>query len=204
MTPPPSTPKKTRRVTPKIIGHTSSTPRVRGTTARCSLGALAATLARANTRPAVRPPVGAPGMRGFPRARSSARDCLPHSGAAVSVARALRDQAEAAAKAETAAAHKPRSRRGRAAEPARPTVRARPTGPDEQLLQHAPAASRPSEPPLRTTLARPQAEAAASQATHRSGRRRTEVWARDPSRPRPSRVLAELHAALADEAAAAE
>lgn len=213
MTPPPSTPKKTRRVTPKIIGHTSPTPRVRGTTARSSLRALAGTLTRDNTRPAVRPPVGAPGMRGFPRARSNARDSQTHGAAAVSVARALREQAEAAA-AEAAATTapeptlidgaKPKRRRGRAAEPARPAVRGRPSSPDEQPLRHAPAAGRPSEPPLRTTLARPQAEATASQATHRCGRRRTDVWARDPSRPRPSRVLAELNAALADEAAAAE
>lgn len=229
MTPPPSTPKKTRRVQPKIIGHTSPTPRVSGTTARSSLRALAGTLSSANSRPAVRPPVGAPGMHGFPRARTLARDSQPQGALAVSVARALRDQAEAeaaaaiAAAAEIAAAmtaapepalidaNKSKARRTRNADPvrapaARPTVRGRPTTPDEQPLTHAPAAERPTEPPLRTTLARPQAEAAiaCAQASHRPVRRRTEIWARDPSRPRPSRVLAELNAALADDAAAAE
>jgi hypothetical protein len=219
MTPPPSTPKKTRRVQPKIIGHTSPTPRVSGTNARSSLrivsGPPAGTIAASNTRPAVRPPVGAPGMHGFPRARIGARD--PQGGRAVSVTRALRDQAEAAAaEAASSAAPQPvlidatksKPRRTRAtdpnrpADPARPSVRGRPTTPDEQPLSHAPAAERPTEPPLRTTLARPHIDA--TQAVPRPVRRRTEVWARDPSRPRPSRLLAELNAALADELAAAE
>ncbi len=64
------------------------------------------------------------------------------------------------------------------------------------------------------TLARPHGEKATT--PHRTSRRRTteagartgmELGARvsEPSaRPRPSRVLAELHAALADEASAAE
>ena len=80
MTPPPSTPKKTRRVQPKIIGHTSPTPRISGTTARTSLRSLGGTLTaassnhRPNATPGVRTPVGAPGMHGFPRARVTARD----------------------------------------------------------------------------------------------------------------------------------
>lgn len=227
MTPPPSTPKKTRRVQPKIVGHTSPTPRVSGTTARSSLRNLGGTLTAATHRPAVRTPVGAPGMHGFPRARVTARD--NHSGLAVSVARALQDQAaqaaeaaaaEAAANATVTAAPEPvlidatrsRARRGRKADPkapARPKVQGRPTTPDEAPLRHAPAAERLAEPPLRTTaLARPQAEGSTAStalpATHRPARRLTDVWTRDPSRPRPSRLLAELNAALADEAAAAE
>lgn len=226
MTPPPSTPKKTRRVQPKIIGHTSPTPRVSGTTARTSLRNLGGTLTAASTshRPSVRTPVGAPGMHGFPRARVTARD--NNSGLAVSVARALRDQAEAAAKVTVTAAPeavlidatKSRARRNRATDPkapARPSVRGRATAPaegEEAPLCHAPAAERLAErlaePPLRTTtLARPQVEGSPAQtatASHRPARRLTDVWARDPSRPRPSRLLAELNAALADEAAAAE
>jgi hypothetical protein len=243
MTPPPSTPKKTRRVQPKIIGHTSPTPRVSGTTARTSLRNLGGTLTAATTRPTIRPPVGAPGMHGFPRARISARDT--HSGLAVSVARALHEQAalaaavaaeqaaaEAAAKETVTAApeavlidaNKSRARRTRATDPkapARPSVRGRPTTPDEAPLSHAPAAERLAdrlaEPNLRTTaIARPQVEgnpaqpatlataSATALAPHRPARRLTDVWVRDPSRPRPSRLLAELNAALADEAAAAE
>lgn len=230
MTPPPSTPKKTRRVQPKIIGHTSPTPRVSGTTARSSLRNLGGTLTAASHRPAVRTPVGAPGMHGFPRARVTARD--NNSGLAVSVARALNDQAAQAAEAAAAAeaeaatnatvtaapeavlidATRSRARRGRQADPkapARPKVQGRPTTPDEEPLRHAPAAGRLAEPPLRTAaLARPQVEGStaltATPTTHRPARRLTDVWARDPSRPRPSRLLAELNAALADEAAAAE
>jgi hypothetical protein len=212
-------------VQPKIVGHTSPTPRVSGTTARTSLRNLGGTLTAATHRPAVRTPVGAPGMHGFPRARVTARD--NNSGLAVSVARALRDQAaaEAAAAATTAPeavlidATKPaKARRARATDPkapARPSVRGRPTTPDEAPLSHAPAAERNTcligltgptgrpaasltEPPLRSTTQ------SAPQATHRPARRLTDVWVRDPSRPRPSRLLAELNAALADEAAAAE
>lgn len=214
MTPPPSTPKKppkSRRIQPKIVGHTSPTPRAAGTAARNSLRTLAPTSAR----PAVRPPVGAPGMRGFPRARHHAGDrhCHnPHAGVAVSVAKALREQAAAAPEPtlldDTST---PKPRRSRKPGPARPSVRGRPTTPDEQPLTHAPAAERSEN--LRTSLGaslgaapgvpRAQADSAAL-AAHRPARRRTELWARDASRPRPSRVLAELHAALADEAAAAE
>lgn len=238
MTPPPSTPKKTRRVQPKIIGHTSPTPRISGTTARTSLRSLGGTLTaassnhRPNATPGVRTPVGAPGMHGFPRARVTARD--NNSGLAVSVARALRDQAEAesatAATATTAPeavlidATKPgKARRTRKVDPkapARPSVRGRPTTPDEAPLRHAPAAERLTDrtasagsladAPQRTAnLVRPQVDGqtatqANTQTSHRPVRRLTDVWARDPSRPRPSRLLAELNAALADEAAAAE
>lgn len=206
MTPPPSTPKKTRRIQPKIVGHTSPTPRATGTAARNSLRTLAPTSAR----PAVRPPVGAPGMRGFPRARPHTGN--PHAGVAVSVAKALREQA-AAAPEPTLLDETPKPRRSRKPGPARPSVRGRPTTPDEQPLTHAPAAERSGD--LRSGLGtapgagacsgvpRAQAESVAL-AAHRPARRRTELWARDASRPRPSRVLAELHAALADEAAAAE
>lgn len=216
--PPPSTPKKTpkqsRRIQPKIVGHTSPTPRAAGTAARNSLRTLAPTSAR----PAVRPPVGAPGMRGFPRARHHAAD--PHAGVAVSVAKALREQAAAAPKPtlldDTST---PKPRRSRKPGPARPSVRGRPTTPDEQPLTHAPAAERseslraslgtsPGTSPGAGTSAGPGAPRAQADsvalAAHRPARRRTELWARDASRPRPSRVLAELNAALADEAAAAE
>ena len=95
-------------------------------------------------------------------------------------------------------------RRNRKPAPARPTVRGRPSAPDEQPLTHAPAAGRPDEPPLRTTLARPHGETAPHRAATRR-RTNSDTGARvSLERPRPSRVLAELHAALADEAAAAE
>ena len=150
-------------------------------------------------------------MRGFPRARNHAGN--PHAGVAVSVTKALREQAAAAPEPtllDPQREDSTKSRRARKPGPARPTVRGRPTTPDEKPLTHAPAAERPGEPPLRTgttagapqAAARPQTEAAS--AAHRPARRRTEVFARDPSRPRPSRVLAELHAALADAATAAE
>lgn len=202
MTPPPSTPKKSRRIQPKIVGHTAPTPRAIGTTARASLRSLVP----ASSRPSVRPPAGAPGMRGFPRARASAGD--PHAGVAVSVTRALAEQAEQAAEAARTAPTPEllpgKPRRARKPGPARPTVRGRPTVPDrdeDRPLTHAPSAGRPDEPPLRTTLARE-----VTPAPHRGpARRRIEApGLREPSRPRPSRVLAELHAALADEAAAAE
>ncbi len=199
---PPSTPKRPRKAPPKIIGHTAPTPRVAGTTARSSLSAPAPT----HPHPRVRTPTGAPGMRNFPRARVlGAEDRGRHAGAAVSVRKALDEQAElakqAAPKPELLDPAKPR--RDRKPGPARPTVRGRPSTPDEQPLAHAPAAGRPDEPPLRTTLARPHGETA----PHRAIRRRTgnDTSARfSLERPRPSRVLAELHAALADEAAAAE
>jgi hypothetical protein len=217
MSPPPSTPKRPRKAPPKIVGHTAPTPRVMGTTARSSLRSLAPTsLANGTNRPAVRPPTGAPGMRNFPRDFPRARiDNRRHAGAAVSVRKALSELAEAQTTAQHAAqnlAPQPelldpaKPRRNRKPGPARPSVRGRPTtpdGPDEQPLAHAPAANRPDEPPLRTTLARIHGEPA----PHRATRRRT---GNDPTaratieRPRPSRVLAELHAALADEAAAAE
>ena len=219
MTPPPSTPKKTRRFTPKIIGHTSPTPRACGTGARNSLRTLAPSAAR----PSVRPPTGAPGMRGFPRARIHAGDRDSHGrgscrSTAVSVTLALRELAEAAATAIVAPATTAGRRRARKPGPARTAVVGRPTTPDEQPLAHAPAASRPDDPPLRATVARsekppPAAPASQAQVAHQSrGRRRIEPGAApgtartgEPSaRPRPSRVLAELHAALADEAAAAE
>lgn len=212
MSPPPSTPKRPRKAPPKIVGHTAPTPRVMGTTARSSLRSLAPT----SNRPDVRPPTGAPGMRNFPREgpRDSLRariDNRRHAGAAVSVRKALSELAEAQTTAQHAAPQPElldpaKPRRNRKPGPARPSVRGRPTtpdGPDEQPLAHAPAANRPDEPPLRTTLARSHGEPA----PHRATRRRT---GNDPTaratieRPRPSRVLAELHAALADEAAAAE
>ncbi len=214
MTPPPSTPKKTRRITPKIIGHTSPTPRASGTGARSSLRTLAP--ASHHTIPSVRPPTGAPGMRCFPRARTSGpTDARSGRGTAVSVTLALREQAEAAAATAGTAATMdttgtsatPTRRRTRKPAPARTAVVGRPTTPDERPLDHAPAVGRPIEPPLRTTVARSEKAPVA----HRSSRRRVELGAPltsragEPSaRPRPSRVLAELHAALADEAAAAE
>jgi len=167
-------------------------------------------------------------MRGFPRARTNAadRDSRGHRNCrSVSVTLALREQAEAEAamtvSAPVAPTHPPTTARRRARKPgpARTTVVGRPTTPDEQPLAHAPAVSRPSEPPLRTTLARsekpthaaPVSATQVSQVPHRS-RRRIEPGAspgakrtgEPATRPRPSRVLAELHAALADEAAAAE
>jgi hypothetical protein len=211
MSPPPSTPKRPRKAPPKIVGHTAPTPRVMGTTARSSLRSLAPTsLANGTRRPDVRPPTGAPGMRNFPRARVVSDD-RRHGGAAVSVRKALNELADAQTTAQQLAPQPElldpaKPRRSRKPGPARPSVRGRPTapdGPDEQPLAHAPAANRPDEPPLRTTLARTHGEPA----PHRATRRRT---GNDPSaratieRPRPSRVLAELHAALADEAAAAE
>lgn len=231
MTPPPSTPKRPRKAPPKIIGHTAPTPRVAGTTARSSLRSLAPTVAR----PGVRTPTGAPGMRGFPRARTTALTADRHVGLAVSVRKALSELAVADRSAhqlahqladqmadpvadQTSASPTPelldparpsptKPRRNRKPGPARPAVRGRPTTPDEQPLAHAPAAGRPEEPPLRTTLARPQAPGAARDgepAAHRTARRRTGHETRvAPLRPRPSRVLAELHAAL-DAAAAAE
>ncbi len=216
MTPPPSTPKKTpkqsRRIQPKIVGHTSPTPRAAGTAARNSVRTLAPTSAR----PAVRPPARGPRMRRLPPARHHAAD--PHAGVAVSVAKALRGQAAAAPEPTLLReASTPKPRRSRKPGPARPSVRGRPTTPDEQPLTHAPAAERSES--LRASLGtslgtslglgvapgvpRAQADSVAL-AAHRPARRRTELWARDASRPRPSRVLAELHAALADEAAAAE
>ncbi|MBK7826191.1 hypothetical protein [Nannocystis sp.] len=220
MTPPPSTPKRPRRTPPKIIGHTAPTPRVVGTTARSSLRSLAPTVAR----PGVRTPTGAPGMLGFPRARTTALTADRHVGPAVSVRKALSEQALADQVADQVADQasasptpelldpsrpSPGPRRKHKPGPARPTVRGRPTTPDEQPLAHAPAAGRPEEPPLRTTLARPQAPGAARDgepAAHRAARRRTghETRVAAPLRPRPSRVLAELHAALDEAAAAAE
>lgn len=213
MTPPPSTPKRPRKAPPKIIGHTAPTPRVAGSSARSSLRSLAPTSTTGTSgrslrshRPSAgdRPPPGAPGMRSFPRARVAA-GADRHAGAAVSVRKALDEQAAAQAKhsapqPELLDPAKPR--RNRKPGPARPTVRGRPTTPDEQPLAHAPAAGRPDEPPLRTTLARTHGEPA----PHRATRRRTNdaVTRTSIERPRPSRVLAELHAALADEAAAAE
>jgi hypothetical protein len=67
-------------------------------------------------------------------------------------------------------------------------------------MNHAPAVDRPATPPLRTTQARPEATHRAAQARHRLELGRRE----ETARPRPSRVLAEMHAALAEEAATAE
>lgn len=187
MTPPPSTPKRPRRTPPKIIGHTAPTPRVMGSIARSSLRSLAPT-----------PTAHRSGVR------TSTTGDLRHVGAAVSVRKALIEQAEsskqAAPQPELLDPAKPR--RTRKPGPARPSVRGRPTTPDEAPLAHAPAAERPKDPPLRTTLARTHGEPA----PHRATRRRTgnDAGTRvSNERPRPSRVLAELHA-LADEAAAAE
>lgn len=182
-------------------------------------------------RPSLRaPPTGAPGMRGFPRARITAgdRDSRGSRSTAVSVTLALREQAEAEAAATVSAstpstATSPGRRRARKPGPARPAVVGRPTTPDESPLAHAPAASRPGEPPLRTTVGREKTPVSlalaplaplAPAASHAPRTRRriepTSIGATssrtgDPTaRPRPSRVLAELHAALADEAAAAE
>ncbi len=202
MTPPPSTPKRPRKAPPKIIGHTAPTPRVAGTTARSSLSSLAPT----HHRPSVRTPTGAPGMRDFPRNFPRPRDEARHAGAAVSVRKALNEQAELAKQAAPAPEllDPAKPRRNRKPAPARPTVRGRPSAPDEQPLTHAPAAGRPDEPPLRTTLARPHGETAPHRAATRR-RTNSDTGARvSLERPRPSRVLAELHAALADEAAAAE
>lgn len=198
----PSSPKKPRRIQPKIVGHTAPTPRAPA--ARGSLRAITP-VTRA---PAVRPPVGAPGMRDFPRAR-----VRTVSRAGNSVARALREQAARDAAATTAPrtaapqelvdAPKPPPRkpsRNHRNAPARPVVTGRPTTPDEAPMNHAPAADRPALPTLRTTQTRPEATHRAAQARHRLELRQRE----EPSRPRPSRVLAEMHAAIADEAAIAE
>lgn len=197
----PSSPKKPRRIQPKIVGHTSPTPR-----APAAHGSLRA-ITPLHRAPAVRPPVGAPGMRDFPRARVRT---APRAGN--SVARALREQAAAAAaettkQAPIAAAPqeliddpKPRQRKPSARTrnaPARPSVTGRPTTPDEAPMSHSPALNRPAMPPL-TTQVRPEANHRAAQARHRLELRQ------EPSRPRPSRVLAEMHAALAEEAATAE
>lgn len=158
-------------------------------------------------------------MRGFPRQRNLSSAGDPHAGVAVSVTRALREQAEQAARAAPQPELLPadaKTRRPRKPGPARPSVRGRPTVPDaaeDSPLTHAPAAGRPDEPPLRSALARPQAEKTPCHPPHRAGRRRADRidapgarpgGAEPCARPRPSRVLAELHAALADEAAAAE
>lgn len=193
----PSSPKKPRRLQPKIVGHTAPTPR-----APAAHGSLRA-ITPVHRAPAVRPPVGAPGMRDFPRAR-----VRTVSRAGNSVARALREQAAATPTAATTAPQElidtpkapPRkpSRSQRNA-PARPAVTGRPTTPDEAPMSHAPAADRPDLPQLRTTQARPEVTHRAAQA------RRLELRQRDePSRPRPSRVLAEMHAAIAEAAASAE
>ncbi len=203
----PSSPKKPRRIQPKIVGHTAPTPRA---PAACRSLRAITPVTRA---PAVRPPVGAPGMRDFPRARTRTV-----SRAGNSVARALREQAAhdqaAAAAASTSTtsaritapqelvdAPKPPPRkpsRNHRNAPARPLVTGRPTTPDEAPMNHAPAADRPALPTLRTTQTRPEATHRAAQARHRLELRQ------EPSRPRPSRVLAEMHAAIADEAAIAE
>lgn len=200
----PRSPKKTRRIQPKIVGHTAPSPRA--PVAHGSLRAVTPAPQRPGVRaPAVRPPVGAPGMRGFPRGRTQAARPAGNS-----VARALREQAQAAPAPELIDgtdnnANKPGPRKPkrdtRRHLPARPSVTGRPTTPDEAPMNHAPAAERPATPPLRTTQARPIAESVhRAQTRHRPG-----LWQRDePSRPRPSRVLAEMHAALADEAASAE
>lgn len=198
----PSSPKKSRRIQPKIVGHTAPTPRAPA--ARGSLRAITP----AQRAPAVRPPAGAPGMRGFPRARVHTSQRPGNS-----VARALREQAAAAAATSTPTTpttsaapspellgtDKPRPRkpaRNQRNAPARPSVTGRPTTPDEAPMSHAPCVDRPATPPLRTTQVRP-VEVRTAQARHR-----LELWQRDePSRPRPSRVLAE---ALAEEAATAE
>ena len=204
----PSSPKKPRRIQPKIVGHTAPTPRA---PAACRSLRAITPVTRA---PAVRPPVGAPGMRDFPRARTRTV-----SRAGNSVARALREQAarDAAAASTTATtattmtaapqelvdAPKPPPRkpsRNHRNAPARPVVTGRPTTPDEAPMNHAPAADRPALPTLRTTQSRPEATHRAAQARHRLELRQRE----EPSRPRPSSVLAEMHAAIADEAAIAE
>jgi hypothetical protein len=197
----PSSPKKPRRIQPKIVGHTAPTPR-----APAACGSLRA-ITPLTRAPAVRPPVGAPGMRDFPRARTRT---APRPGN--SVARALREQAAgdaanttsiSAAPQELVDAPKPRPRkpaRNLRNAPARPSVTGRPTTPDEAPMNHAPAVDRPATPPLRTTQARPEATHRAAQARHRLELGRRE----ETARPRPSRVLAEMHAALAEEAATAE
>lgn len=207
MTPPPrspNAPKKSRRIQPKIVGHTAPSPRGPsvGGLLRASNTSAAAPLVGRTPPPAVRTPAGAPGMRGFPRARiHSAR--APGN----SVARALREQAEAATvqaapEAELLDAHKPRKPRSKRdlRAPARPSVTGRPTTPDEAPMNHSPAADRPAAP-LRTTQARTLDNSHRVQTRHR-----LELWQTGesdaPSRPRPSRVLAELVAATADEATA--
>lgn len=211
MTPPPqsprspNSPKRPRRIQPKIVGHTAPSPRgpsICGGVRATNTSTAAPTPTRVRP-PAVRTPVGAPGMRGFPRARIHAARTPGNS-----VARALREQAEAhinvAPEAELLDTPKPRKRSTTKRDlraPARPSVTGRPTTPDEAPMNHSPSADRPTTPPLRTTQAR------STDNTHRvQTRHRQDLWQRDePSRPRPSRVLAELSArptTIADEATA--
>jgi hypothetical protein len=172
MTPPPSTPKRPRKAPPKIIGHTAPTPRVAGTTARSSLSSLAPT----HHRPSVRTPTGAPGMRDFPRNFPRPRDEARHAGAAVSVRKALNEQAELAKQAAPAPEllDPAKPRRNRKPAPARPTVRGRPSAPDEQPLTHAPrcgsprraAAAHDPRPPPRRDRATPRRHSSPHQQRH--------------------------------------
>lgn len=175
---------RSRRCPPKIMGNTARTP----TTLR-SLGSLAL-----RDRPGATPPAGSPGVRNFPRARVTAGPGECHRSIAVAKFLARRAAAERAARRadELAAARKGKRKSDRPAWSGRPVQEA-------PELSHSPSVARPSAPPVREVPARAH-DLPVWTAARRSAAMRREHARLQPARPRPSRVLAEIVAEVAEAA----
>lgn len=164
-----------RRSPPKIVGNTARLPEPLR-----SLGTLAL-----SARQSAPPPAGRPGVRNFPRARSSAPIGEFHRSIAVAKFLARRAAAE---RARQSAAE-------RARQSAAPTPkRKRPSAPwsrpcqETPTLERCPAVARPAVPPAQDVGARAHGPAA----VRRNAFVRREHARVIPARPRPSRALAEL------------
>lgn len=175
---------RSRRCPPKIMGNTARTP----TTLR-SLGSLAL-----RERPGATPPAGAPGVRNFPRVRVTAGPGECHRSIAVARFLARRAAAERAARRadELAAARKGKRKGSKPAWSGRPVQEA-------PELSHSPSVARPAAPPVRDVPARAH-DLPVWTAARRSAAMRREHARLQPARPRPSRVLAEIVAEVAEAA----
>lgn len=156
-----------RRSPPKIVGNTARLPEPLR-----SLGTLAL-----SARASAPPPAGRPGVRNFPRARSSAPIGECHRSIAVAKFLARRAAAE---RARQSAASTPKRRRT-GAPWSRPCQ-------ETPTLERCPAVARPAVPPAQDVGARSHGPSA----VRRNAFVRREHARVIPARPRPSRALAEL------------
>lgn len=175
---------RSRRCPPKIIGNTA-----RAAAPLRSLGSMAL-----RDRPGATAPAGAPGVRNFPRGRVAAAPGESHRSIAVARFLARRAAAERAARRaqELAAARKGKGKNKRAAWAGRP-------GQEAPELSHSPAVARPAMPPVREVAARAH-DLPVWTADRRGAALRREHARVQPARPRPSRVLAEIVAEVAEAA----
>ena len=151
--------------------------------------AALARLARAARSP------GAPaGVRNFPRVRVTAGPGECHRSIAVAKFLARRAAAERAARRvdELAAARKGKRKTSKPAWSGRPVQEA-------PELSHSPSVARPAAPPVRDVPARAH-DLPVWTAARRSAAMRREHARLQPARPRPSRVLAEIVAEVAEAA----